>query len=149
MVVADTSPLHYLVLVQVIEILPSLFHQVLIPEEVHRELLQEKTPTAVRSWVADPPSWLEIVGVDWTVPRTIPDLDVGETAAILLAEQQGPNTFLLMDDAKGRREATKRGLASAGTLGVLRLREVMPRLLRTNFYASEELIQVLLSEEDV
>ena len=112
----------------------------------------------MRSWVADPPSWLEIVGVDWTVPRAIPDLDVGEAAAILLAEQQGPNTFLLMDDAKGRREATKRGLASTGTLrvlragsraGLLRLREVMPRLLRTNFYASEELIQVLLSEEDV
>ena len=56
MVVADTSPLHYLVLVQVIEILPSLFHQVLIPEDVHRELLHKKTPASIRSWAADPPS---------------------------------------------------------------------------------------------
>ena len=120
MVVADTSPLHYLVLVQVVEILPPLFRQVLIPEEVHHELLQEKTPPAVRSWITDRPSWLEVVRIDWSVPRVIPDLDAGEAAAILLAEQQGPNTFLLMDDAKGRREATKRGLASTGTLGVLR-----------------------------
>ena len=33
MVVADTSPLHYLVLVQVTEILPSLFHQVLFQKK--------------------------------------------------------------------------------------------------------------------
>lgn len=156
MVVADTSPLHYLVLVQAINILPALFRHVLIPEEVHRELLHVKTPAAVRSWAADPPAWLEIVRVDWTVPRTIPDLDAGETATILLAEQHGPDTFLLMDDLKGRREATKRGLPSTGTLGVLRaasragllrLREVMPRLRQTNFYVSEELVQALLAEE--
>ena len=156
MVVADTSPLHYLVLVQVVDILPALFCRVFIPEEVHRELLQEKTPTAVRSWAANPPAWLAIVRVDRTIPRTIPNLDAGETAAILLAEQQGPSTFLLMDDLKGRREATKRGLPSTGTLGVLRaasragllhLREVMPRLRQTNFYVSEELVQALLSEE--
>jgi predicted nucleic acid-binding protein len=55
-VVADTSPLHYLVLVKVIEVLPQLFHHVLIPEEVHRELLHEKTPLVVRLWTADPPS---------------------------------------------------------------------------------------------
>jgi predicted nucleic acid-binding protein len=158
MVVADTSPLHYLVLVRVVEILPQLFHHILIPEEVHRELLHEKTPAAVRLWMADPPSWLAVVRVDWTVPRAIPDLDAGEAAAILLAEQQGPETFLLMDDAKGRREATKRGIPSTGTLGVLRagsrasllrLREVMPLLLQTNFYLSEKLVQALLAEEDV
>src|SRR4051812_10103323 len=120
MVVADTSPLHYLVLIQAVDILPPLFRQVLIPEEVHRELLHEQTPTAVRSWATDPPTWLEIARVDRTVPRTIPDLDAGETATILLAEQQGPETFLLMDDAKGRREAAKRGLPSTGTLGVFR-----------------------------
>jgi predicted nucleic acid-binding protein len=71
MVVADTSPLHYLVLVKVIEVLPQLFHHVLIPEEVHRELLHEKTPLVVRLWTADPPSWLEVVRVNRSLPRVI------------------------------------------------------------------------------
>ena len=62
-----------------------------------------------------------------------------------------------MDDLKGRREAKKRGIPNTGTLGVLRaasragllrLREVMPLLLETNFYASDDLIKGLLAEED-
>jgi predicted nucleic acid-binding protein len=52
---------------------------------------------------------LEIVRVEWASVRAIPDVDAGEAAAILLAEQQGEETFLLMDDAKGRREAANRG----------------------------------------
>ena len=83
---------------------------------------------------------------------------MGEAAAILLAEQQNQETFLLMDDLKGRREATKRGIPSTGTLGVLRagskagllrLREVIPHLLQTNFYVSDELVQALLADEGV
>ena len=156
MVVADTSPLHYLVLTRAIEVVPQLFRHVLIPWEVHRELLHEKTPLPVRLWVADPPPWLDIANVDWTVPRVIPDLDTGETAAILLAEQQKQETFLLIDDLKGRREATKRAIPNTGTLGVLRaasqagllrLGEVIPSLLQTNFYISDKLIKELLAEE--
>ena len=107
MVIADTSPLHYLVLTRVVEVLPQLFHHVLIPQEVHKELLHEKTPFAVRLWAADPPSWLEVARVNWNTLRVIPDLDAGETAAILLAEQQEQKIFLLVNDLKGRREAKK------------------------------------------
>jgi predicted nucleic acid-binding protein len=49
-VVSDTSPLHYLVEREAIEILPALFHDVLIPPTVHRELQHQKTPPRVRAW---------------------------------------------------------------------------------------------------
>jgi predicted nucleic acid-binding protein len=37
-VVSDTSPLHYLVLVEQVEVLPRLFDEVLVPPAVLREM---------------------------------------------------------------------------------------------------------------
>ena len=37
-VVADASPIHYLVLVEQIRLLGALYHEVLVPETVAREL---------------------------------------------------------------------------------------------------------------
>ncbi|MGA2572065.1 MAG: hypothetical protein ABSF23_16270 [Terracidiphilus sp.] len=55
-VVADTSPLNYLILIGEIEILPKLYDKVLLPEEVHRELQRAQTPSAVREWAASLPT---------------------------------------------------------------------------------------------
>jgi predicted nucleic acid-binding protein len=43
-VVADASPLNYLVLIEQIGLLPTLYGSVLIPEAVHRELQRPGTP---------------------------------------------------------------------------------------------------------
>jgi hypothetical protein len=57
-VVADTMPLNYLMLIG--EIAPRLFGRVLIPFAVFEELNQAETPSAVRNWMAKPPPWLEL-----------------------------------------------------------------------------------------
>jgi predicted nucleic acid-binding protein len=49
-VLSDTSPIHYLVLTGQIEILPSLFGDVVIPSAVVAELNQSGTPPIVRDW---------------------------------------------------------------------------------------------------
>jgi predicted nucleic acid-binding protein len=49
-VVADTTPLNYLVIIGHIELLPALYQSVLIPQEVHRELQRPGTPPTVRAW---------------------------------------------------------------------------------------------------
>jgi predicted nucleic acid-binding protein len=53
-VVSDTSPLNYLVLTELQEVLPKLFDQILIPEGVHRELRDPRAPDAVRRFMASP-----------------------------------------------------------------------------------------------
>jgi predicted nucleic acid-binding protein len=55
-VVADTGPLHYLVLIRQIDLLPRLFGGVAIPEVVRDELDQPTTPASVRAWIGLPPS---------------------------------------------------------------------------------------------
>jgi predicted nucleic acid-binding protein len=56
-VVADTTPLHYLVLIDHTEILNALYGRVIIPEAVRIELQAKRTPDAVKRWMASPPPW--------------------------------------------------------------------------------------------
>jgi predicted nucleic acid-binding protein len=49
-VVADTSPVNYLVLIDEIELLPFLFGHVLLPRAVFQELQHSKTPEKMRQW---------------------------------------------------------------------------------------------------
>src|SRR5260370_25171946 len=60
LVVADTGPLHYLVLTGDIELLPTLFDRVLVPEAVRNELPHTEAPAAVRAWIAQAPAWLDV-----------------------------------------------------------------------------------------
>jgi predicted nucleic acid-binding protein len=48
LVIADASPLHYLILIASTDILPALFDRIVIPRAVAAELQHPKTPTAVR-----------------------------------------------------------------------------------------------------
>jgi predicted nucleic acid-binding protein len=83
-------------------------------------------------------------------------LDPGEEAAIRLAQEHKGLAFLPIDDTKGRRAATRLGLQTTGTLGVLQaasrigllsLREVLPRLAQTNFHVTKTLMDELMEEE--
>lgn len=154
-VVADTSPLHYLVLVGEVKVLPRLFERVVIPREVFEELTHSGAPSTVREWAIAAPHWLEHRSLYLSSADPIPELDPGEEAVIRLAQEQGPS-LLLMDDIKGRREAARRGIRTTGTLGVLQaasrsgllsLREVLPRLLQTNFYVASDLVDALVEDE--
>jgi predicted nucleic acid-binding protein len=57
-VVSDTSPLCYLLLIDLIEVLPQLFGRVIIPQRVRNELLAPGAPKVVQEWISQPPDWL-------------------------------------------------------------------------------------------
>jgi predicted nucleic acid-binding protein len=76
LVVSDTSPLNYLVLIEAVHLLPKLVSGVLIPPTVAAELAHPRTPAVVRQWISNPPPWLEIVAPMNVDPSL--DLDRGE-----------------------------------------------------------------------
>ena len=115
-VVADTSPVNYLVLINEIEILPRLYTRILVPSAVLDELKHPVAPEPVRHWAAHPPLWLEVLTPKRSLP--IPQLDIGESEAIALAIEMRAEV-LLMDERAGRQEAVRHGLKVAGTLSVL------------------------------
>lgn len=116
-VVADASPLHYLALIRVVDVLQPLYPRVVVPQTVARELQNRNTPEAVRNCMAQPPSWCEI-HEDPPSDPALALLDPGESAAIALSLSIGADR-LLIDDLAGRTEAEHRDLAVTGTLGVL------------------------------
>jgi predicted nucleic acid-binding protein len=158
-VVADTTPVNYLILIDEIDVLPRLYGRVVIPLAVHEELTHSRAPASVRVWIAQPPDWLEILSTTPNTDTALEMLDAGEREAIALAEQlsfSSDSVQLVIDELQGRREAERRGLHVIGTIGVLReaadeglldLRSAIERLRQTSFHISPAILARLLDKE--
>ena len=156
-VVADTSPLNYLLLIGEIEILPALYGNLVIPTEVFAELTDSDSPREVSRWMRSKPDWLHVQSAEKAQgDPELRELDPGERAAILLAAHE-PHVLLLIDDAAGRAAAQHLGIPTTGTLGVLRAAAIrnlvdfpaaLELLAKTNFRISATLFAELLSEND-
>ena len=145
-VVADTSPINYLILIGEIQILQRLYKRILIPPAVLEELRHRAAPKPVQDWIRDPPGW---IGVQR--PKSVlvyPQLDLGESEAIALATEVRA-TVLLIDDFAGRQEAARLGTRVAGTLSVLDeadqvglvdFERALVRLLKTSFRVSQAVL---------
>jgi predicted nucleic acid-binding protein len=156
LVVADTSPLNYLILIEAVDLLPKLFKHILIPAAVYAELTHADAPELVRGFAARKPAWLEVRPDPQRANDEVenPNLDEGERAAIELATSIGAD-LILMDDRAGVAAAYRRGLAVTGTLGVLDLAArrglidlaySLTRLRATNFRYRPEILDELLAQ---
>jgi predicted nucleic acid-binding protein len=153
-VVSDTSPVNYLVMIEAIGVLPQLYHEVYIPRQVIAELEQHGAPAPVRRWVEHLPEWAQVrnpAHIDAGL-RQNKKLDEGEIHAIALAQEL--KAHVLIDERDGYEAARARGLTSTGILGVLDtaaergfldLKSALARLAgETNFRYSQPLIDRLL-----
>lgn len=145
-VVADTTPLNYLIQIGQTDVLRLLFGEVMIPEAVLVELQHPKAPLKVYTWLQNLPNWLQIVKVV-LVDDSI-QLGKGESEAISLAiEKNVP--IVLMDERRGRAAAEARGLLPVGTLNILDLADerghldglvALDALRQTTFRADNQLL---------
>jgi predicted nucleic acid-binding protein len=151
LVIADTGPLNYLILIGHIDLLPVLFEKVVLPTIVQSELASRKAPPSVRDWIA---AWVEVreAPLSRAEDALLRGIDAGEKAAIQLAVSLNAD-LLLMDDRKGVNAAQRKGLCVTGTLGVLDLAaqrgladfsQAVELLGRTNFRVPRSLLDALL-----
>src|SRR5882724_11247028 len=127
LVVADTSPINYLILVHQDALLPLFYTRVVIPTAVHGELQRPRTPLVVRAWVANPPPWFEVQQPQQHLEAgQFPKLGAGEREAIALVQvpiEKGqknwqcggrcfmtPARHLLGGDMQGRHSAIHIGM---------------------------------------
>lgn len=153
-VVSDTSPLNYLVLIRQEHVLPKLFARVVAPPAVIGEMLHSGAPDSVKAWASSPPSWLEVIvptAIDFSLP-----LDQGEVEAISLAVELRADA-LLLDERKALAVARRLGLSVIGTVSVLefaarrRLLElpgVIAELRKTNFRCPDSVFEELLRKDE-
>lgn len=155
-VVADSGPIHYLILIRDVDVLLPLFDRVFIPEAVRSELSEARTPSLVREWISKPPNWTEIRAVSHSSELRLAGLGPGEREAILLARQLSAD-YLLIDDAQGRSAANEEKIRIIGTIGILRsaaqaglidFRSSFGKLMTTNFRISSTFRNRILKEMD-
>ncbi|PSB28727.1 DUF3368 domain-containing protein [Stenomitos frigidus] len=118
-VVSDTSPISNLAAIGQLILLQQLYGEVIIPTAVYQELLNSGS---------EDPAVLAVQTLDWIQVRSVTNagllqplqasLDAGEAEAIALALELNANR-LLMDERRGRQQATQAGLKVTGLLGIL------------------------------
>lgn len=156
LVVADTGPLNYLVLIGASDVLPTLFDKIVVPEVVCAELRHPRAPEPVSAWAARLPAWVDVRPVSAAAADdpALQALDEGERAALALARVISAD-LVLMDDRAGVVAARALGFAVIGTLGVLDLAarrrlidigDAIAKLRATNFRYRPEIMDALLAQ---
>jgi predicted nucleic acid-binding protein len=155
LVVADTSPLFYLLSIDQIDLLPRLFGKVFVPDAVKQELCHPAAPAMIREWAAHLPAWMKITPVEPLEDAALRPLGAGERAAITLALTLRAD-LILIDERKGTSVALNKGFEVTGTLGILALAarrglvdlaDSFARLKRTNFRYRPEIMSGLLDQQ--
>lgn len=117
MIVCNASPLIALANLDRLDLLDRLFHEWCVPERVAAECTVDQKPFATRLRAVFPGHVLPVIAPE-PVRALCLLVDAGEAEVIALAEERGIPQ-VLMDDRKGRRVASARGLKVIGTVGLL------------------------------
>jgi len=152
-VVSDTTPLHYLILIGQETVLEKLYGQVIVPPAVLQELSHSAAPIEVIAWAKAPPAWLQIQ-TPTHVPTQFDLLDFGERQALALAQEIRAE-LVLLDDKAARRAAERESFKVKGTLGIvadaakiglLDFRKTVETLQQTSMHLEPQLAQRLIAE---
>jgi predicted nucleic acid-binding protein len=152
-VVSDTTPLHYLILVGREAILQSLYRNVIIPPAVLTELSHASAPVQISNWATNPPAWVT-VATPSSIPGKFDGLDFGERQALALAQEIHAD-LVLLDDKVARRVALRELMRVKGTLGIvaeaakanlLDFVETVEQLQRTSMHLDEDVVGMVIAE---
>ncbi len=155
-VIADSGPLRYLIVIDQVRLLPLLYGGIVIPPSVVSELTQTATPHSVRSWMDHLPEWVTVKSPQKSVSVFPSVLGLGEREAMALVEELAADV-LLVDDEAARLEAARRNIPVQGTLGIVDLAaehdflvdlpDAIQRLRNTNFRAISKLLEFFLERD--
>ena len=116
--VSNTTPLRYLIEIEKVNILETLFGRVFIPEKVVEELQRPKTPQKVKDWMKSRPDWLEVQTADLSVFTSQKKINDGEREAFALALTLKADAVLI-DDKNALPEARRLNLQTISLFTIL------------------------------
>lgn len=151
LLIADTSPIISLLLVQEFYLLSKIFPNHLIPQAVWEELNNHQEILTYQSELAQLSTQVRSVAFHFPISG----IERGETEAILLCQELSAD-YLLIDDRKARQKAELFGINCIGTLGllylakqrglVMALRPLFQALLHHRRYYAKQTLNYFLQE---
>ena len=152
-VIADTSPLNYLILIDAIEILPRLYERIKVPPEVLSELLNPGTPLEVSRWIQNRPERLDV--------ESVPTAEALHSKNVILVRElrlcspcmnrtcsSSSTTHPDVKPRVGLEFAQLEHSACVARQPFIDLPIVLARLLRTNFRVPNRLVEDLIAQDD-
>jgi len=156
-IIADSSPLISLAIIDQLNLLIKLYERVIVPPAVWNEVTVKgrDMPGAL---AVSQVTWFEIETPEPQILQPLSILiDPGESEAIALA-QKISNSIVLLDDSRARRIAERFDVPRIGTLGILRrakingmidkIRPHIEYLKANNIYMAENLVNAILKDVD-
>lgn len=163
MIISNSTPLIYLAKIGKLNLLKTLFKEIIIPKEVYEEVVVEgknkKYFDALRIEKAVKEGWIKVkkIVLDNEVKSLAPEIEIGEVSLISLAKKLKPN-LILIDDASARTITESFGFKVKGTLYVLlraykkklinkkEVKDLINKLIFSGFRISQEIYIQVLSE---
>jgi predicted nucleic acid-binding protein len=151
--IANASPLILLGKAGLLDLLPRLVKEILVPQAVMREILMRADETEIIDALAPGGSFR--VEQDIEVPLAIQgwDLGAGETQ-VIAAGVSKRDSRVILDDREARRCARVMGLRIIGTVGLVarakrlglldEARSHIERLRATGLYLTDDLVEQVL-----
>lgn len=116
-IIADSSPLITLALIDKLAVLEKLYRELYVPAAVFQEVTQAEKPFA-KTLKLFLDSRTKNVSNKLAVKMLSNDIGAGEAEAIVLGLEQRPSVVLI-DDLKARKFAKINGLDVIGSMGIL------------------------------
>ena len=144
-----------------LSILKEMFDEVVIPHEVHDELLMGKTvkdfANLIRITAYEQEKWIQVQKLQTSLnPALRGMLDVGEACVIQLASD-AKTDFVLIDERKARKIARSMyGLKVVGTAGILveakrkgiikTVKDLLDEMRTAGYWIGDNIVQQILKE---
>lgn len=151
LVVSNSSPLIALSRIGKLDILNKLYHKIVIPKAVEKEILSDP----LKEFSLNKLPWIEVkpLGQPLCVEILSSDLGLGESEALSLGLELKAD-LILLDEIAARDIAESIGLRFTGTLGILlkakekklihSVKELIEQLILCEFRVSEQLCKDIL-----
>lgn len=120
-VISDTTPILSLLKAGKLELLQTLYGEILVPEAVYKELISNPAFAEEAAIIASCPflAVMEVRNKEAVeLLRKVTGLDAGESESLILYGEQNAD-LLIMDEHKGRSIAKKMDVEHIGTMGIL------------------------------
>ncbi len=152
-VVVNSTPIIVLREIGRLEMLKELYHEVIIPEAVCKEICVKD------AHVLDDCGWISVKTISNRAAKEMfaIALHEGEVEVMILAKELNAD-LVIIDDGLGRRHAKLLGYTITGTIGVLlkakssgaleEVRPVLDDMIRCGFYISGDIYRKALSLAD-
>ena len=163
MIISNASPLIYLAKIKKLDLLKSLFKEIIIPKEVFDEVVtkgkEEKFLEVFHIDNAIKSGWIKIkeIEINKELEKLSAEIDMGENSVINLARKLNAN-LLLIDDASARTIAESLGFNVKGTLYVIlkaykrkfieknEAKQILNKLIFEGFRISQEIYIQFIEE---